>query len=513
MDEKTPDYTGITVLTIALLIGFGYAMANLNIYDIQKNWEDRRCEPPIIMSGWLYKPENYDGDNGAFALDNFNFCISKFAQYALTFAITPVLGIMGKTDQASQVVQQGINMIREIITNIQRQFLRQMSSMFGRFTHLTHMISMVLTRLKFGFSRFNAVLLSIVYAGLSGIQTLRNSINFVIMVCIIILTILVVIFILLFFVLFPFAPLILTTIGVITAAGLGSAVSGMSDTFCVPEGTMVRVKGGWKRVEEIVPGEALDDKTTVEGVIQATGRGSEFVSIRGSIIGQGHLVYDDSSKKWVSSEEHSEAKPMTFTCDTVYCLNTTNGSWTIASDPANHSTYLLLRDWEELPRTAEAAAEWESRISKALECSEAAAEYAVRPMLGKESSIVTNRGHIPISQVRVGDMVADWSYGFIVETRVLAVVHDTSVEVPLSGPNHGCWSMKERTGNWGHPLESKAVAKGKEGYHLITESGTFLAGEFYLRDFSDVGLAALDTYRPWILSLLNRFSECSGRSE
>jgi hypothetical protein len=103
----------------------------------------------------------------------------------------------------------------------------------------------------------------------------------------------------------------------------------------------------------------------------------------------------------------------------------------------------------------------------------------------------------------MGDSIKD-STGF---TKVLGVYRDTSQLVPLSGPNGSAWIFYEGKRVWKHPLPETLFETCqtfvKEGWHLITESGTFFANKNHVRDFTEIGYNRIDRTYQNVLDTLN----------
>lgn len=525
-----PQWTPFVAITLAFTIALSYAIVNLDIDVIKKNWDTKRCNPSVMLTGWLYTPDGEDSTE--FAINNFSFCINSYIQDALKRALQPVNVLFSKQLESTGVLQQNMNTLRGSTNSLMGGFITLFEPIFRKFQIINQLISNSFTRFKFAMSRMSAMMLSAVFAGLSSIKVVENSMNFIIRVVIIILSILVAIFILLFFVLFPFVPTILTTIGIISATAFGGAVGGMAGTFCVPPGTLVSTREGWKPVETLELGEILSrdvgarSQNRIEGIIRADGSNTPFVSIHDTIISGGHIVWDSYKNVWCAAEDHSVAKPIQERFPIVYCLNTSEHIWRIAKASSyNYHTSIYdikegsditIRDWEELPSEFDTSSIWETKVALQLETSPHTKQPSIRGLLGPATLILTkgsngSNGEVKrIEDIQVGDLVADLFLGKYSWTRVSAVIRDDSEVTPNDGPNSGCWMRNEVEDSWTHPLyptlpsQNNSPLSPSLGYHLITESGSFITkAGFYLRDFTEIGIEGLDTFRPWILEKLN----------
>jgi hypothetical protein len=509
MDSSSPKETTlwpITITTTVLLFGISYAIVSLDIAAIRNKWAERRCEPAVLLTGWLYKQPNDPMDSSEFAIENFSFCMNRLIDSVLMKGMGPIFGMFKQSVGATDKIQSTTNTLRASAQKMTNSSMGLFQSMFERFEWLTTAVQKSMWRFSAAMSRLSGIFTATVFAGLSGIVALDNAKNFIIKVCIIILSVLTAIFILLIFVLFPFVPIILTTIGVITAAGFGASVGGMAETFCVPPGTQVQLADrSWRPVETLQLGDQLADSAEVEGILQADGSHSTFVRIGDCILSAGHLVWDKSKSQWCAAEDHTQAISVTMTFPLVYCLNTSTHTWRVRSPYSSES--LLLRDWEELPVAMDTSTNWESDIADFLSIPfHTALETPVRGLLGPETRVYTkNRGSIPITQIRIGDEIRDYFDETLSWTTVRAIIHDCSESVPQKGANKGCWVFSEISNEWSHP--TPCGPEQKEGYHIITGSGTFLSEDVgLLRDFTEIGISNLDRFRPTILKKLNSTS-------
>jgi hypothetical protein len=261
----------------------------------------------------------------------------------------------------------------------------------------------------------------------------------------------------------------------------------MADGFCVGPGTLVAVRDGWKRVEEVKPGDALRHGH-VEGVLKTTG-GGKCIRINGVVISESHLVYEDG---WKLASQHTAAEPAE-SPDSLYCLNTTEHTWIVKSDgPAEE---LVLRDWEELPDGNDSM--WEQLIHEMLnEPAEPVDPLLPNPGRGtfdKDAMVwERRRGPIRISEARVGDSIKD-NDGY---TDVLGFYSDVEANIGA------LWFMDPK-GGWNHP---PFYEKQTAGFHLITSSGKYTVfigkDEFCVRDFTEVGVGRISETYPLTLSLL-----------
>ncbi len=501
--------------TFILVSIFVYTISQAEINDLRADWANRRCEPVSIITAQMI-PTDDSINRSDFASENFQFCIGKFIDSSLALFFGPVLKIFEKQLDTTETVRQATNSLRESATALTKPLNSTFQTMYNKLQGVLHQVLRIFYKINTIFNRIFGISTASIFAGVSMVKGIQNAINFVIYVILLILGILVVLTIFFFFILFPYVPMILTTIGILSTTVAGAAAAGMAGSFCVAPSTFVAMKDGiWKRVDTIQPGEVLEDGSIVEGVLQTTGKNASCVNIHYVTLSSSHLVFDEKVKKWVSAEEHHNVFPCPkiSTPKTLYCLNTSSRVWRVKADP-NSTESLLIRDWEELPEQRHIDDNWEALIyellnRQAIHNTSGFSEPG-RGLLGPNTPVCTQKkGVIPLREVVIGDFILDHNNSF---TEVLGVYKDSSELVPLSGPNPAVWSFYEGKRVWKHPYEKyplddhnkhHPVMKQQDGFHLVTESGTFLADHLWVRDFTEVGHKRIHETYPFVLQRLN----------
>jgi hypothetical protein len=493
----------VTLVFISIFIN---VVASAELNDIRANWNTRRCEP-VVMAMAQMVPEDDSVNRSDFATENFQFCMGKIIDGTLGIFFAPVLKIFGSQLSAANQTQDAVGILNKSAASLMSPITSIFSSLFAKMQGITYHVIRIFYRLFSAFDRMNSIAVASVFAGVSMMKAMQNTINYVVKAIIIILTVLIILTIFLWFVLFPYIPIIITTIGIISATVAGASASGMAGAFCVVPGTQVAMANGiWKSVEQVKPGDVLESGAKVEGVLQTSGEGADLVDIQGIILSSSHLVFDDAIGKWVPAGEHSSKQSSTFQTPTLYCLNTTDRCWKVRGI---FSTVLQLRDWEELPPETDIYnAHWEGMVYEILNRqalhNTAGISVPGRGLLGPNTCVYEeSKGLIHVSKVVIGDSVKDGD-NF---TKVLGVYKDTAELVPLSGPNGSAWMFYEGKRVWRHPpqdiLFEKCQPFANEGCHLITESGSFYANSMRVRDFTEIGYNRMDRTYQNVLETLN----------
>lgn len=512
----------LLAVTLVFIGIFAYSYATIQLEEIRANWDARRCDPLVMAMAHMVPDKNDPTiDPSDFSSENFSFCIGRIIDSSISIFLQPVMALFAQQMEATKPINNSMNYLRNMASSLMAPLLSIFGNLWEKFGVILYQAGRIFFKLFSAMDRIFGIATASVFAGMAMYKAIQNSIGFVIQVIIAILAILCVLVVFLFFVMWPVIPIILTMIGILSTTVYAANVSGMRDSFCVGPNTLVKCAEGWKKVGEIESGDVLGDKiSVVEGVLKVEcGPATECVSIRGVIISKTHLVLCDGA--WLPAEKHYEALPVAAGAvpDFLYCLNTTSRTWEVKSGEEAEAESFIIRDWEELPEQHdEIDFAWETLIYKLLNGKDADVkplrQAAGRGLFGKGTYVWKDKvgTNIPIHQVRIGDMIGDGK-GL---TRVIGIYKDTSVDIPQSGPNESVWYYMPIKKQWNHPAVSrKSIQEGKrEGYQLVTESGTFMVGyplhpnslkhgRMLVRDFTEVGAARIHETYPFTQSVLN----------
>jgi hypothetical protein len=505
----------LLAVTTAFIGIFAYSFAQLQLEDIRKNWNERRCEPLVIASAHLVPTKESGEDPSDFAIDNFQFCISKFIDSAIAIFMAPTMKLFSQQITATGPIQESILRLRGVVASLMKPITGMFQALWNKFQVLIFAALRSVIKFLSIFDRIFGVAAASVFMGMSMIKGIQNAIGFVIQVVIAILSILVILAIFLWFIMWPVVPIILTMIGILSATVYSANVSGMAGSFCVAPWTLVATKEGWQRVDELKAGQQLRSGGCVEGILKTTGKNGLCVEYKGVILSASHLVFDPIQERWLPALELKGARPLIRSPDVLYCLNTSQRVWCVKGS-ADTTAEVLLRDWEELPIDMNLDLAWETLVYEMLNPLEAIKNIPLTPtqqspgrgLLGKDTYVwEKSKGAIKISEVEIGDFVKGESGRF---TEVLGVYVDTSDFVGSAGANSSAWVFNPKSKQWEHPKKTFEV-ESNVGYHFITKSGVFLiwysdqsakVGQL-VRDFTEVGWDRIDQTYAFTLSALN----------
>ena len=525
----------LLAVTLVFIGIFAYSYATMQLEEIRANWDARRCDPLVMAMAHMVPDKNDPSiDPSDFSSENFSFCIGRIIDSSISIFLQPVMALFAQQMEATKPINNSMNYLRTMASSLMAPLLAVFDKLWEKFSLILYQAGRIFFKLFSAMDRIFGIATASVFAGMSMYKAIQNSIGYVIQVIIAILAILCVLVVFLFFVMWPVIPIILTMIGILSSTVYAANVSGMRDSFCVGPNTLVKCADGWKKVSEIecgqalAVGQALAGEGEVEGVLKVKcGSDTQCVSIRGVIISKTHLVLCDG--EWIPAEKHYEALPLdVFTNpDFLYCLNTTTRIWEVKGgegEEANAEPFII-RDWEELPESHEEIDfAWETLIYKLLNGKDSdikpLRQAAGRGLFGKGTYVwkalkacKDNLGiQIPIDKVCIGDIICDGK----ALTRVIGIYKDTSSDIPQSGPNESVWYYMPVKKQWNHPAIPRKTKEfsQREGYQLVTESGSFMVGyplepnsmkhgRMLVRDFTEVGAARIHETYPFTQSVLN----------
>jgi hypothetical protein len=505
IDFRMLEAVPLLAVTLVFLSVFVYSIASVELNDVRTNWNARRCEP-VVMAMAQMVPEDDSVNRSDFATENFQFCMGRVIDSVLGLFFAPVLKIFDAQLNTTNKVKDVVNAMNESAASLMSPLTSVFSTLMNKIKGIAFQVIRIFYKMNSAFDRVMAIAAASVFAGASMAKAINNTINYVIKAILVILTVLIILTIFLWFVLFPYIPVILTTIGILSATVAGASAASMAGSFCVIPGTLVGLENDvWKRVEELQPGDILESGAKVEGILQTTGEGASLVQIDGVVLSNSHLVFDPVKGLWMPAGEHSSAEKTSATVATLYCLNTTDRCWKVRCSPT--APILQIRDWEELPPETDIYhAHWEAMVYEMLnrQAIHNTAGFSVpgRGLLGPKTMVFEeSKGLIPVSEVQIGDYVKDMNYF----TKVIGVYRDTSQFVPMSGPNGSIWMFYEGKRVWRHPdQETLGTMYSKEGYQIITKSGSFYANNLRVRDFTEIGYDRMDRTYANVLATLNQ---------
>ena len=495
----------LAILTIVLTVGLGLSIANLEKGQIMKNWDTRRCNIPVMATASYFKPPDDPRTPSEFSTDNFKFCMKSLVESATDIAMAPISAIFSSHIGIASEMSTILTQIRSAIATMHNAFLSYVESFFGQYQAAIYQISRIAQHIRMSLRRVSAVMMSMIFTGLTVIRGMLNTVNFFIKVIVIILGILVALLIILFFILFPFIPVITSLIVALMAVTVGAtagALESYRESFCFAPGTQVMMSdGSCRSIEKIEIGDQLVDGIVVEAKMVVDGAKTPLYKLDGILVSGSHLVFSDN---WHSVSKDPRAKQTSTVHTRLYCLNTSNRIIPVKG----LSGRIQFRDWEELA-TEDLLGQYgwgyhvlatlnKYQSPEAWKHSLSAGINPELPLISANTLVLTkDLKQVPIGSIKIGDLIADAS-GF---TEVLGILEGETERVEVEPVNQWYTQLiifNKKTNVW----ERHVGCRGGKGIMIFTESGTFYIIQnndaMLIRDFTEVGHKQIHRTYPFV---------------
>lgn len=507
MDAKWP----FMLIAFGLIFALGLTISTLERSSVMNNWDKRRCEIPVTMASMFFKPDWDPRTKNQFAKDNFEFCMGQYVDNFMKLLMTPINILFGKHANLTGSALGMVSTIRNIASTLFNVLAAYVDTFYRKFNASVYEMSRVIQYLRMAMRRANAMVVSMLYTGLTMFRGLLNTIQFVIKVILIICGIMLAIIIILIFVLFPFIPMILTVLGAIVATVLamvmvisgevGAQASSDKSGFCFSEKTQILVKENGKEIKKYVKDIKIGDELSsncgkVSAVIQMNGKDVQMYNINGIIVSGSHLI-EGTDGIWKSVASDERAKKVEDISAVLYCFNTSTHNIPVFSSEIDN--VIRFRDWEEIEDDDTLGQyTWVYTILKSLNNNTNYSKWkdgmkisSEVPVMGCGTMIKTVNGFVRLSDLSLTDKILDKNNN---EQEVLGVIW---VKVEGIENGNGVWNtelyeLNEETWIRGESTVKKSNGNAC-GMTLITETGEFTIWDMkdkkekIVRDFTEIG--------------------------
>lgn len=526
MEAKWP----FMLITFGLIFALGLTIANMERTSVMNNWSNRRCELPVAMAAMFFKPDNNPQSKGDFAKDNFNFCMKTYVDNFMNLFTAPINALFGQQTNIAGSALGMVSTIRTIAQTLFNTLLSYLDTYFQKFNASVYEMSRIVQYLRMAIRRANAMVISMLYSGITLFRGMLNTIQFVIKVILIICGIMLAIIIILFFILFPVIPMIIAVLGAIitTVLSLSMVMGGdianeaSSDKhgFCLSEDCKISIidnsgKALLISVKDLKIGDELGSNCgKVTAVIHMDGKDVLLYNIHGVHVSGSHLVLG-TDKIWKSVESDERARCTNNTSKVLYCFNTTTHQLPVYANEIDK--IILFKDWEEIDDDdISGKYVWNYTVLKTLNNNSNYNKWATLndyysdiSLVGKNKLIKVKSGFVEISKLLLFEKVLD-RYGN--EQPILGVITAEVKDIDDNGIwNTGLYELND--GVW---IKGQCTTKNGRtaayGMTLITESGEFIIWdeiekkEKIVRDFTDIGYDKIHQTYPMVASRLRQKS-------
>ena len=176
MDSKWP----FMLITFGLIFALGLTIAGLEKNGVMNNWDNRRCDLPVTVAAMFFKPESDPRTRSEFAKDNFNFCMKSYIDKFMNILMAPINALFGKQVGLAGSAIDMVNTVRKIAASMYEAFSQYINKFYKQFSSSVYEISRIIQYLRMAFRRANAVVMSMLYSGISIFRGLLNTIQFLV---------------------------------------------------------------------------------------------------------------------------------------------------------------------------------------------------------------------------------------------------------------------------------------------------------------------------------------------
>ena len=482
-------------VNIILLIGLAAAFSYGQRAEIMANWALRRCDPGVVASAYLYKPDSDTRTVAEFTKDNFQFCQGKLAKDVIETVSYPVKVIQEKQKDIVGGIMSGIGALGELGNKLASFFNQIMESVKRRFAATYIRIQESFTHLLNIMGKIMASITAMAMALIGVLVSLTTLIQFSLYVLSVIIGILIALMVIFAAFLSPVSWLVFAGIAVVgILAGVIVGVITQS-AFCIAGDTrVILADSSTKPISEVKVGDMLADESYVTATMKFLVPFSNYeplVSIQGVIMSPTHMVEMPGAKQ-IAAKDHPEAVPAG-TLRELYNLNTTSRRIPVRSNVG----VLTLLDYEEIAEDDDDGIEaWKKHVFEFLNPGMPLQnENPENIEAGIDGFLTVNLkdGHWkPLATVVCGDKIECFG-GFTTVCGVVEIVVEdgamlyNGMSAGVFVNNGSQWTSAEKI-----PCKSGVlINSGQKLYNLFTESGNFVVDGYLVRDFSEVGLADL----------------------
>ena len=482
-------------VNIILLLGLAAAFSYGQRAEIIANWPLRRCDPGIVASAFLYKPDSDTRTSAEFSKDNFQFCQGKLAKDVIDTVAYPVKVIQDQQKNIVGGIMSNVNVLSDLGGKLAGFFNQIMESVKRRFAATYVQFQQTFQHLFNIMGKIMASITAMAMALIGILVSLTTLIQFSLYVLSVIIGILIALMVIFAAFISPVSWLVFAGIAVVGI--LAGVITGIitQSAFCVAGDTpVILADGSTKPISEIRAGEALADGSYVSASMKFVVPPTSYeplVSIHGITMSPTHML-ESPGLHPIAAKDHPAAVPAG-TLRTLYNLNTTSRRIPVLSTAGK----LMLLDYEEIAENdTDALNEWKEHVNSVLNPETSFIDTNPENVEAGLDAFLTVKlkdgRQMPLGAIVLGDEIECWGGYTTVCGFVEILVGDEDL---FNGMTAGVWVHNGKqwaTANTVNCSNSPVSVKiNQKLYHLFTESGNFVVDGYLVRDFSEVGLASL----------------------
>ena len=474
------------LLVIFLLIGFGIVLGSSTRLDVMAHWSERRCDLDVMISAFMYKPDELKESSFQFAGDNFKFCVANITKDYLDTVFAKMFAALQQQMGAADIMTNVMNGLRSSLTDLFKPFSQLINRFWHKFQQIGSLSSRIFQHLYMSMKKAAGITIASMFMAISLQTSIMNGIDLVINIIMIVLYIMLALSIIFFLPLLPVMVfVIMASVGIESA--FPGRTGGVGSLFCFAPNTSVLAENGAYNIQDLKLGQKLADGSTVEAIIELPGSSETLYTIDGIYVSGGHRVWSHTDNTFISVKDHPWANRSYLAVNTVWTLITSS-----REIPVKGLTQSIrFADWEELPDTPVYSHAWDTIVRTFLNPNDKLL-YPVpkaAPCLDVDIRVKKlQSGFVPLKTIQRGDWVLT-NTGWTKVLGVCSRIVNGGIGTKGSRITDGLWIHNE---TWKHPT-GKMDSTNWEGMQLVTESGTFYIKRIdsdeleMVRDFTEVG--------------------------
>lgn len=505
----------IISLTGVLLLLFLFLMGYVMVEEIKRNWDTRRCELPVLVSGALYKPSTYEGSGMDFAQENFDYCTRKNAKDVLRSGMSPFYGILNVISGSVGSFSSPMNSMRAMLAKGRNEFSDFINLQYLKFSSIMIGLTKTYFHIRFSMMRVTGIIVSVLYLMISTFITATNGLLLTFNVVTIVLGVLAGMMFFLMLFLTPIGiivAILLGTIFAVIAIGTGRIKSSLESNICCdPDAPVKMADGSSKPLKNIVVGDHLFTwgktvENIVNGILRVESSNTPLIDIYGIKMSNTHRVM--YKNKWILAKDHPDGiKVKDSFLPNLICLNTSLHEVPFIST----KNILITGDWEEVS-TLQGQKAWIDWVNLKLNGKTIDIKnYPTSvPLLSPIVFVFLKDGSkIPIKDVQLNDSIRTKDGYTTVKGIYTGQLHVKNKPKTPEWISDGVWKLEYSF--WSTIYGGvKSVKDGVplDGLCLITEDETFVVevnnNIMFIRDFTEIGLSAIDESYEMIELFMNK---------
>jgi hypothetical protein len=505
----------IISLTGVLLLLFLFLMGYVMVEEIKRNWDTRRCELPVLVSGALYKPSTYEGSGMDFAQENFDYCTRKNAKDVLRSGMSPFYGILNVISGSVGSFSSPMNSMRAMLAKGRNEFSDFINLQYLKFSSIMIGLTKTYFHIRFSMMRVTGIIVSVLYLMISTFITATNGLLLTFNVVTIVLGVLAGMMFFLMLFLTPIGiivAILLGTIFAVIAIGTGRIKSSLESNICCdPDAPVKMADGSSKPLKNIVVGDHLFTwgktvENIVNGILRVESSNTPLIDIYGIKMSNTHRVM--YKNKWILAKDHPDGiKVKDSFLPNLICLNTSTHTVPFISK----KDILITGDWEEVS-TLQGQKAWIDWVNLKLNGKTIDIKnYPTSvPLLSPIVFVFLKDGSkIPIKDVQLNDSIRTKDGYTTVKGIYTGQLHVKNKPKTPEWISDGVWKLEYSF--WSTIYGGvKSVKDGVplDGLCLITEDETFVVevnnNIMFIRDFTEIGLSAIDESYEMIELFMNK---------